>query len=82
MYSLRTLNVVGVLEAFTPSRGLRKGETLSPFLFLFIADALSVLVHKSSTMNILEGLKICRNAPLISHFLFVDDSLLFFQDFV
>ena len=68
-----------LLESFSPSRGLRQGDLLSPFLFLFVADALSALFSKSMSEEGLEGIKICRRAPIISHLLFADDSLLFFR---
>jgi len=68
-----------VLESFTPSRGLRQGDPLSPFLFLFVVDALSTLITKSMTEDGTKGVKICRSAPEISHLLFADDSLLFFE---
>ena len=68
-----------LLETFTPSRGLRQGDPLSPFPFLFVADALSALINRSMVEDGLKGAKICRAAPEISHLLFADDSLLFFQ---
>uniref|UniRef100_A0A8R7VH72 Reverse transcriptase domain-containing protein n=1 Tax=Triticum urartu TaxID=4572 RepID=A0A8R7VH72_TRIUA len=68
-----------LLEVFSPSRGLRQGDPLSPFLFLFVADALSALLSKSVNEGSLNGVSICRGAPEISHLLFADDTLLFFE---
>ena len=67
------------LESFQPSRGLRQGDPLSLYLFLFVADALSYALQKDVQDNIIEELKISRHAPGISHLLFADDALLFFR---
>jgi hypothetical protein len=68
-----------LLEQFSPTRGLQQGDPLSPFLFLFVADALSGLLNKAIRDNELEPVKICRRAPGISHLLFADDTMLFFK---
>ena len=68
-----------LLQSFTPSRGLRQGDPFSPFLFLFVADALSALISKSVTEEELRGVTICRGAPVISHLLFADDTMLLFH---
>jgi hypothetical protein len=67
------------LEAFSPTRGLRQGDPLSPFLFLFVADGLSSLLEHEVQQGGLSAIKVCRNAPGISHLLFADDTLLFFR---
>ena len=67
------------LESFQPTRGLRQGDPLSPYLFLFVADALSLLLQKDVQDGTLKELKISRHAPGISHLLFADDALLFFK---
>ena len=70
----------GVLsELFQPTRGLRQGDPLSPYLFLFVADALSSILQKEIDQGRLEELKICRNAPGISHLLIADEAPLFFR---
>jgi hypothetical protein len=76
-YSIRLNGTL--LDPFTPSRGLRQGDPLSPFLFLSVAEGLSNLIKRESIHGNLEELKIVRRAPGISHLLFADDSLLFFK---
>jgi hypothetical protein len=68
-----------LLDSFSPSRGLRQGDPLSPFLFLFVADGLSTLLQNEVQNNSIEPVRICRRAPGISHLLFADDTLLFFK---
>jgi hypothetical protein len=68
-----------LLEAFSPTRGLRQGDPLSPFLFLFVADGLSALLHSEIAAGGISPIKICRRAPGISHLLFADDTLLFLR---
>jgi hypothetical protein len=68
-----------MLDSFSPSRGIRQGDPLSPYLFLFVADGLSSLIRQEIQSRSLHELHICRRAPGISHVLFADDSLLFFE---
>lgn len=67
------------LYSFQPTRGLRQGDPLSPYLFLFVADALSALLRKEVEDQTISPIKVTRNAPGVSHLLFADDSLLFFK---
>lgn len=60
-----------------PSRGLRQGDPLSPYLFLICAMGLQGLIHKAESDGLLRGVSICRNGPRASHLFFADDSVLF-----
>jgi hypothetical protein len=62
---------------FSPGRGLRQGDPLSPFLFILGAEVFSRLMFKAETEGILKGLRIARNCPAINHLLFADDLLIF-----
>jgi hypothetical protein len=68
-----------LLEAFSPSRGLRQGDPLSPFLFLFVADSMSTLLSNEVNQGRITPIKVCRRALGISHLLFADDTLTFFK---
>ena len=70
----------GVLQnTIQPTRGLHQGDPLSPYLFLFVADGLSKVLHQETRTDMIQGLKVCRSTPAVSHLLFADDSLLFFK---
>jgi len=60
-----------------PSRGLRQGDPLSPYLFLLVAEGLSTLIHKAVGQGDLHGVRVCHGAPIVSHLLFADDCFLF-----
>lgn len=68
-----------LLDPFVLTRGLRQGDLLSPSLFLFVADGLSSLITRRIEDASLRDFRITRRSPGISHLLFADDSLLFFQ---
>jgi hypothetical protein len=68
------------LDPFTPSRGIRQGDPLSPYLFLFVGEALTCILKKNMVEGSIIPLKVARNAQGISNLLFANDSLLFFKD--
>ncbi|CAA0837929.1 Uncharacterized mitochondrial protein AtMg01250, partial [Striga hermonthica] len=62
-----------------PSRGIRQGDPLSPYLFLIVTELLTALVQHSISSGMLKGLKLSRNGPVLSHILFADGSLFFLK---
>uniref|UniRef100_A0A2N9IMR2 Reverse transcriptase domain-containing protein n=1 Tax=Fagus sylvatica TaxID=28930 RepID=A0A2N9IMR2_FAGSY len=60
-----------------PSRGLRQGDPLSPYLFLLCAEGLHHMIKLAEHQRILQGVSLCRYGPKITHLFFADDSLLF-----
>jgi hypothetical protein len=63
-------------QQFTPTRGLRQGDPLSPYLFVICAEGLSALLHDAEINGRISGVKICPTAPAVTHLFFADDSIL------
>jgi hypothetical protein len=47
----------GLSELFLPSRGLRQGDPISPYPFLFGVEGFSVLLKEAQRENFLRGVK-------------------------
>ena len=60
-----------------PSRGLRQGDPISPYLFIICVEAFSKLISTSIDKQEINGIRIYRGAPILSHLFFADDSILF-----
>nr|XP_043629751.1 uncharacterized protein LOC122601039 [Erigeron canadensis] len=58
---------------FQSGKGLRQGDPISPFLFLLVMEGFSCLINKATASGSLEGLKLPKNGPVISHLLYADD---------
>jgi hypothetical protein len=61
---------------FMPTRGLRQGDLLSPYLFVICAEGLSALLYDAEVNGRISGVKICQTAPTVTHLFFADDSIL------
>ena len=61
----------------TPSRGIRQGDPLFPFLFLLCTEGLNGLINKVAHQGNIKGYSLCRNSPRLTHLLFANDGLLF-----
>ncbi|KAL3642607.1 hypothetical protein CASFOL_013422 [Castilleja foliolosa] len=60
-----------------PTRGIRQGDPLSPFLFVLYMEVLSRLLMKEEALGHFKGIKIARTAPSINHLLFADDLVIY-----
>lgn len=60
-----------------PSRGIRQGDPLSPYLFILCSEVLSGLCSKAQEEGRLPGIKVARNSPSLNHLLFTDDTMFF-----
>lgn len=62
-----------------PSKGLKQGDPLSPYLFIIDVDVLSNMVTKYANLGELKGIKLAGDCPPVSHCFFADDSLFFLK---
>lgn len=67
----------GKSAGFKPSRGLRQGDPLSPYLFILGQEVLSRLIEHDLWLTNVVGIRTSISGPTISHVMFVDDIVLF-----
>ena len=64
-------------SAFSPSRGLRQDDPLSPYLFIIGSEVLLRLINREQSLGNLFGVKVAGNAHSISKLCYADDVILF-----
>ena len=67
----------GVLERFEPSRGIRQGDPLSPYIFILCMEYLGHLIEQKCVNGDWVPLKAFKDNLGFSHLLFADDIILF-----
>ena len=65
------------LEAFQPSRGIRHGDPISPYLFLLCMEFLGAQITSMCEGKRWDRMKASRNRPSFSPVFFADDLMLF-----
>ena len=64
-------------DLITPTKGLRQGDPLSPYLFFLVTEGLHALFEAVKESGDIRGVSSCPAGPRVSHILFADDSLVF-----
>lgn len=57
-----------------PTKGIRQGDPLSPYLFILCAEVLSHMMNIAETKKKIQGIKISNIGPAITHLLFADET--------
>ena len=60
-----------------PTRGIRQGDPISPYLFLLCGESLSTMLKREESLGLINGVSVCRRAPRNSHLLLANNSLIF-----
>jgi hypothetical protein len=63
-------------KPFCPSRGIRQGDPLSPFMFILMMEGLSRSIKSATTKGEITSIKPFENFPTSTHQQFIDDTLL------
>lgn len=67
----------GKLSSFQPSRGIKQGDPLSPFLFLLCIEFLVAQITTMCEERRWDKIKTSKNGPGFSHIFFADNPILF-----
>lgn len=69
----------GMLEPFRPSRGLRQGDPLSPYILSYAQNFLGSSLMNATKMGEWKPLKSSRSGTNFSYLFFIDDLVLFVE---
>lgn len=75
--SMRVLFNGDTNEMFYPTRGIRQGDHLSPYLFVLYVKRLAHCIHDMVGEGRWKPIALNRGGPQLSHLFFADDLLLF-----
>ena len=50
------------IGSFAPTRDIRQGDPMSPYLFLLVVESLSAIIQKKCDEGVLKGVKMRRNS--------------------
>lgn len=67
-------------EHIESSKGLRQGCPLSPYLLILCVDVLSRMISADVNSGKINGIKVRKNATVISYLCLADDIILFRKD--
>lgn len=65
---------------FPAKKGLRLGDPLSPFLFVLVSEALSLMIEATSSAHLIKGFEVARNAPIVGHLQYENDTFIYSED--
>lgn len=67
----------GCMDSFQPSRGIRQGDSLSPYLFILRMEFLGHLIEGKCNEQLWTKVTTSKSGPAFSHLFFADDLVLF-----
>lgn len=60
------------LETFSPSRGIRQGDPISPYIFILCMEYLSTLIENEVDQRNLRGIRLTRGSLQLSYLFFAE----------
>lgn len=67
-------------KEFSPSRGLRQGDPISPLLYNLVGKALHSMFNTAADEGVLKGLLLGKRSKQITHLQYADDTVIFIDN--